>query len=1172
MDFRILGTFEVVGTTGQLRVRGAKRRGLLACLVVHAGHPLRTDLLVHELWGERAPDGAFHTVQTYVSQLRKLLEDGARLETRPGGYALEIAPTDVDAQRFERAVSVASQSREPALLLAGLDEALAWWRGPPLAEFAGAGWADRETTRLEAIRLDALKRRHEALLALDRAVEAVTTLEPLVHLHPLDEGLWAQLMLALYRSGRQGDALRAYQHARTNLANELGIEPGPELADLERRILDHDPTLLVRAKREEAALERDPQLTFLFTDIEESTRLWADFPDTMPRALEAHDAILDDAVGRHGGTVLKRTGDGVTAVFTVAVGALHAAIAAQRALAGTAWPTAMPVQARMGIHSGSAIERDGDYYGMAPNMTARLRDAGHGGQTLLSDAAVQAIPELPEDVSLDLVGVHRLRGIPGVHRVHQVRKAGLQERFPPLRTLDAAAAVTVPATSFHGRKDELTRLSELVARPGAVTLVGPGGVGKTRLAVELVAETAHRFRDGARVVDLAPIDPDGVPAAVAEGLGLVRRGERSFRASVLDWLANKHLLLVVDNCEHVVDAVGHLVREALEATSELTVICTSRQTLGFPGEVIFRVEPLCLPAGTGDAAGASPAVRLFTDRAAAARGGQPVEPAEVHLVAEICRRLDGIPLALELAAGRARSVGLRDLLAHMHTTSPLLATQVPDHPRHRTLLSTVQWSYDLLPPETRSLFDRLSVFSGAWTVGAAFAICGDDHSAEDVLSLLADLADRSMIVAEFGAGESRYRMLSTLRDFAAGRLAATEGTAEVRSRHAVFYRDFAERAGAGLLTADEASWAREVAADFGNLRAAHLWALDNADVDLDARLLVALWDFGLQRLSAEYFRWVDEAFVRLSFEDCPLVPDLHGIAALGAWLRGDLGQCLRACQAAFDAEQRLGSGLSLPARMAVVVAAAYAPPGQPADPQLRAEAPTRFLEVVARSRELGEPFWLVYSMVNGALGLVMAGELERAAALASRALRVARESARPTSLAWALFGLATALEQPEPERCQALLEEGVGLARVSESRMVLGLSVSLLATVHRRLGRPVDAVPLLLELLDHCDRLGNRPLLWHTIREAAMCLGELRPDETGVRLLSAVDHASLVMPVLPADRDQFATLRRHLRDAVGDGTFDAATLAGADLTRQEAVVLATRSLAELQDFEPEPAT
>jgi hypothetical protein len=395
-------------------------------------------------------------------------------------------------------------------------------------------------------------------------------------------------------------------------------------------------------------------------------------------------------------------------------------------------------------------------------------------------------------------------------------------------------------------------------------------------------------------------------------------------------------------------------------------------------------------------------------------------------------------------------------------------------------------------------------------------------------------------------------------------LAADGATAELRARHAAHYCDVAEAAEAGVRTADEGRWARDVAADFGNLRAAHLWAIETAEVDLDARLLVALWNYGLQRLSAEYFRWVEEAFGRLAFGDHPLVPELHGIAALGAWLRGDLGKCMRACEAAFDAEKRLHSRLSLPARMAVVLAAAYAPSADEAHVALSAQVPSRFLEVVTWTRHLGDPYWLVYSMINGSLGMVMAGDLGGAAALADRALRVARGSGCPTSLAWALFGFATALEDAEPERAQELLEEGVGMARLAESRMVLGLSLSRLATIHRRLGRPLDAVPLLVELLDHCDRLGNRPLLWHTIREAVMCLGHLQPGDTGVRLLAAVDRAEMVMPMLPPDRAQVAKLVGELREAVGDDAFAAATVSGASLSREEAVVLTARSLASVE--------
>jgi DNA-binding SARP family transcriptional activator len=306
MEFRILGSFEVVGSAGALELRGAKRRGLLACLVAHAGQPMSTDRLVEELWGDGGSAGAPRTVQTYVSQLRKLLHgESARLVSRPGGYVLDVDPADIDACRFERAVTAAGSEPDPAARLAVLDEALDLWRGPPLAEFAGAGWADRAAAGLEALHRQAVQRRYDTLLELDRAGEAVAGLEPLVRTHPLDERLWALLMLALYRSGRQADALSAYQQARRHLVDELGIEPGPELAGLEHRILDHDPTLAATHPRAMASAQSVPArdrtdgwapptgtVTFLFTDQEQSSLPWEDLCEAMDLAVARHAAVV----------------------------------------------------------------------------------------------------------------------------------------------------------------------------------------------------------------------------------------------------------------------------------------------------------------------------------------------------------------------------------------------------------------------------------------------------------------------------------------------------------------------------------------------------------------------------------------------------------------------------------------------------------------------------------------------------------------------------------------------------------------------------------------------------------------------------------------------------------------------------------------------------------------
>ena len=913
-------------------------------------------------------------------------------------------------------------------------------------------------------------------------------------------------------------------------------------------------------------------VTFLFTDVEGSTRLWEEHPEAMHGALARHDELLRDAIEGHDGHVVKTTGDGVHGVFATARSALDAAVVAQRSLCSEPWGETGELRVRIAVHTGEAEYRAGDYYGTAVNRAARLMSVGRGQQVLVSNATEQIVgDDLPPGLELVDLGEHQLRDLSSAERVFQVVHPELPARFPPLRAVDVSATLPLPSTSFHGRSHELDELATSVLRPGTVTLVGPGGVGKTRLALELTSEVGHRFRDGVRIIDLAPIAADAVPATVAAGLGLVRRGRRSFRDSIVGWLGRKHVLLVVDNCEHVLERIAPLIRDIAETSSEVTALCTSRQPLGFPGEVVFSVEPLAVPSSDDPTTfEGSPAVRLFVDRASAARHHLQLPPEELELVAEICRRLDGIPLALELAAARASSMSLQDILENLHPRSPILAMPTPDHPRHRTLFRAIEWSYDLLSPEGRALFERLSVFSGSWTAGAARQVCSDGALPGDVLALLADLVDRSMIVADFGRRETRYTMLSTLRDFAADRLADDLTAGELRARHAWFSCDLAEAAEPGLRTAAEAHWVRQITADLGNLHTAHLWAIEHAATDLDARLLVALWNYGLQRLSAEYFRWVEEALDTLSFDDHPLAAQLHGIAALGAWLRGDLRQSMRSCRSAFEAEARLETGISLPARMAIVVATAYTPEGNPAREPIAAEAPTRFLEVVEWCRDLDDPYWLVYSMVTGSLGMVMAGDLDRAATLAGRALARAMRSDCPLSMAWARFAMATALEPSDAERAEQLLDDAVRGARAVDGRLVLGLGMSLQATLRRRLDRPLDAVPLLLELLDHWDRLGNLPQLWHTVREAAMCLTRLDAADAAARLLGSVDRAELVMPLLPADRAHLAATCAELGRALGDSAFAEATVAGTEMGRGAAVDLAVQTLLGIREL-PAPS-
>jgi DNA-binding SARP family transcriptional activator len=524
MDFRILGPFEVTGTAGPVTLRGAKRRGLLACLVVHAGQPLSRDRLVTELWGEGDCEGAARTVQTYVSQLRKLLRsDGVSLETRPGGYVLEIPLVQVDAHRFERDVAAAGTQPDPSRRLAMLETALALWRGPPLGEFAGVGWADHEATRLEALHIQALQRRFDALLELGRAGEAAAELEHTAPAHPLDERFWAQLMLALYRSGRQADALGAYQQVRRHLADELGIEPGSELGELEQRILGHDATLM--ASREvRARVEDDPAgatrpagdlqpradtrlVALVRTDVVDSTPLTLRLGDDVAASVfQRHLRTLQGVIDAHGGTLVKSLGDGLIAAFDSASTAVRASQEMQASIQhrNRLHQSIAPLHIRVGVSVGDVIWTGGDVDGSPAIEAERLQAAAQPDQILCSRHVV-ALTGGRFAQQLRSLGARSLKGYPNDVEVVEVL-------WDPADTHPAELSPALrqqPRTPFVARDDVMARLRERWQRAeqgggGAVLIEGEAGIGKSRL----VREVAVRAHDEGGTVLFGRCTPD----------------------------------------------------------------------------------------------------------------------------------------------------------------------------------------------------------------------------------------------------------------------------------------------------------------------------------------------------------------------------------------------------------------------------------------------------------------------------------------------------------------------------------------------------------------------------------------------------------------------------------------------------------------------------------------
>jgi predicted ATPase/class 3 adenylate cyclase len=548
-------------------------------------------------------------------------------------------------------------------------------------------------------------------------------------------------------------------------------------------------------------------VTFLFTDLEGSTRLWEQYPEGMKDALAHHDEILRGAVESHGGYVVKTTGDGLHAAFSVAPGAIDAARDAQRALANFEGPGG-PMRVRMGVHTGAAAHRDGDYYGTPVNRAARLAAAAHGGQVVVSLATAELVgDDLPEGTELTDLGEHRLRDLSRPEHVFQLRAPGLATTFPPLRTVDAYPTnLPLQLTSLVGRDDVLSKVVKALEYSRLVTITGVGGVGKTRLATQVAAELLPRLPDGAWLCELAAAnDPDSLVQVAAATLGVQQRPNVSLEGSILEYLRAKDLLIVLDNCEHLLDAASRLAEGVLHECPDIRILATSREGLAVEGEQVWPLRSLEVPAGaTTEELAVSGAGRLFEERAQAVAPGFEIDSRSANAIAEICRRLDGIPLALELAAARVASMSPTEIEALLDERFRLLTggrrTAVE---RHQTLRATVDWSYSLLERTERLVFDRLGVFAGSFD-GAAVAavVAGEGIEHWDVVNAMASLVGKSMVSAEITANDTtRYSMLETLRQYARERLDESGDADAWRRRHVAHYAAFAEDAAPGLVGA-----------------------------------------------------------------------------------------------------------------------------------------------------------------------------------------------------------------------------------------------------------------------------------------------------------------------------------------------------------------------------------
>jgi predicted ATPase/class 3 adenylate cyclase len=586
---------------------------------------------------------------------------------------------------------------------------------------------------------------------------------------------------------------------------------------------------------------------FLFTDIEASTRLWEEHPDQMAAALARHDSILRDAVERSGGQVLKTTGDGMIAIFDSVIDSLDAAIQAQEHLGSEAWEATGPLRARMGVHAGDTDDRDGDHFGPVMNRTARIMAAGHGGQVLLSAAAAELADVLPPDTQLRDLGAHRLKDLTLPEHIFQLVHDGLESEFPALLTLEARPHnFPQQTTEFLGRANELASIQVMLESRSTrlLTIVGPGGAGKTRLGLQVAAEQMDRFRDGVFFVDLsAERDSDAALEAVVRALNLPLVGGGNPLQILKSRLRDRQMLLVLDNFEQVTAAaVG--VSELLQAAPDLKIIVTSRETLRVRAEHVFPVPALGLPHPKDSTASIaeSEAVQLFSERARAVRPGFAVTDENAIDVAEICLRLDGLPLAIELAAARLNVFTPSDLLDRLRDRLDVLGSGGRDLPdRQRTLWAAIGWSYELLDDSESSIFELMSVFTAA-DLPTLEAVSASALGASPLVDSIASLVDKSLVRADERTGSQRFSMLLTIKEYAEARLAAVpERNEALRQAHARHFSEFGRQLHERLRSTEREAALADLELEIGNVRTAWRYWVDRADLEEVFDLVDGLW-------------------------------------------------------------------------------------------------------------------------------------------------------------------------------------------------------------------------------------------------------------------------------------------------------------------------------------------
>jgi len=919
-------------------------------------------------------------------------------------------------------------------------------------------------------------------------------------------------------------------------------------------------------------------LTFLFTDVEGSTRLWEAHPAVMRTVMARHDALLTEVFTQHDGVVVRPRGEGdsLFAVFVRASDAVAAALAGQRALATEAWGEVGPLRVRMGLHTGEADLRAGDYYGSAVNRCARIRAAGHGGQMLLSEATAKLVRgALPAGAGLLDLGRHRLKDLAEGEQLFQLVAQGLPDAFPPLATPDAHPHnLPLQLTSFIGREQEVTEVGTLLGTARLLTLTGPGGTGKTRLALAAAAQMLDAFPDGVWFVDLSGVlDIAGVIPAIAQVLAVRESEGRSLAVSLAAYLRRKRLLLLLDNFEQVVAAAMSLYDLLAEAPG-LSLLVTSRVRLHVEGEREYAVPPLPLPdavaAVVSERLGANPAVQLFVERAQAIRVGFSLSGENAAAVGAICRRLDGLPLAIELAAARVKLLPPAALLARLDQRLALLTGGERNRPqRQQTLQATIQWSWDLLQPPEQVLFRRLSVFAGGFTLEAAEAVCNPDGQL-DVLAGLDVLVDQSLVRQQDGpSGEPRFTLLATLQEFALDRLEGAGEREALRRGHAAYYTALAEQADAAYWDTGRAQqgllWPLDPERD--NLLMALGWALAEQDVAVGLRLGGALGIWFYFRAPGEGKLWLARL---LAMPGAAAQGAACGRALYGAGCCAHAGGEWQTAVAYWEeaiASFRVTEDLPALSRALGLLSGWL-----PAAEGERAEALVE--EALRLARAVGGAYTLGFVEVVIGVTPLRSGENRTAAREhLEEALRVARVLDADWLAESALNVLAWLEElEGQPEEARVLYREALLLSEVLGSRVNVAGACIALARIAATAGDQEEAALHWRKGLAIAQELGNATFAVLCLTGIAERLSIQQRYGQAVRLLAASDGLRQAVEQIPLHGPQFqaayAQALSRAQAALSPEAFARAWVAGQALSLDQATDLA---LAELALMSPDPS-